>query len=371
MKRMTVIVTLLLASLANCAAAHEGEDHSAAGPAATAVAAGPTDAARRLSDGRVMVAKPAQRSWQLRTRAAETTDAAATLELAGKVVADPSAGGRVQAPFAGVIEPGPKGLPLPGQAVKAGEVLAWLRPSLAPLERSARIAERADVEARLGIARRRAERLAQLEGSVARKDIDTARAEADGLARQFAALGSALDAREALRAPVAGIVAASLASAGQRVEAGADLFEVLRPDRLMVEALAYDPALAVGLDVARGEVGGASIALRFAGGGRSLREGSLPLLFRVEGAPVLAVGQPVKVFAALRGSATKVVVLPLAAVTGIGDQARVWVHEAPEVFAPRSVQLAPLDAARVRIISGLEAGERVVVQGAHLLGAVR
>jgi membrane fusion protein, heavy metal efflux system len=371
MKRTTVIVTLVLASLATGAAAHEGEDHSAATPAATAVAAGPTDAARRLSDGRVMVAKPAQRSWQLRTRIAEAVDAAATVELAGKVVADPSAGGRVQAPFAGVIEPGSKGLPLPGQAVKAGEVLAWLRPSLAPLERSARIAERADVEARLGIARRRAERLAQLEGSVARKDIDTARAEADGLARQFAALGVALDAREALRAPVAGIVAASLASVGQRVEAGADLFEVLRPDRLMVEALAYDPALAVGLDVARGEVGGASIALRFAGGGRSLREGSLPLLFRVEGAPVLAVGQPVKVFAALRGAATKTVVLPLAAVSGTGDQARVWVHEAPEVFTPRSVQIAPLDAARVRIVSGLEAGERVVVQGAHLLGAVR
>jgi biotin carboxyl carrier protein len=370
MKRTTVIVSLALLSLATCAAAHEGEDHSRNTPAASTVA-GPSDAARRLSDGRVMVAKPAQRSWQLRTRVAEAVDAAATVELAGKVIADPSAGGRVQASFAGVIEPGSKGLPLPGQAVKAGEVLAWLRPSLAPLERSARIAERADVEARLGIARRRAERLAQLEGSVARKDIDTARAEADGLARQFAALGVALDAREALRAPVAGIVSASLASAGQRVEAGADLFEVLRPDRLMVEALAYDPALAVGLDTARGEVGGVGIALRFAGGGRSLREGSLPLLFRVEGAPVLAVGQPVKVFAALRGNGTKVVVLPLAAVSGMGDQARVWVHAAPEVFAPRSVQVAPLDAARVRIVSGLAAGERVVVQGAHLLGAVR
>jgi hypothetical protein len=55
----------------------------------------------------------------------------------------------------------------------------------------------------------------------------------------------------------------------------------------------------------------------------------------------------------------------------MGDQARVWVHAAPEVFTPRSVQVAPLDAARVRIVSGLAAGERVVVQGAHLLGAVR
>jgi hypothetical protein len=65
------------------------------------------------------------------------------------------------------------------------------------------------VAARLAVARQRAARLAQLEGSVAQKDIDTARAEADGLARQHAALGTALGGREALRAPLAGVVAAA------------------------------------------------------------------------------------------------------------------------------------------------------------------
>lgn len=347
--------------------AHEGHDHAAEAPPPAA------DAPRRLADGRVMLAKPAQRSWQLRTRIAALEDAAPAVELPGRVVADPSAGGRVQAPFAGIVEPGPRGLPLPGQAVKAGEVLAWLRPSVAPMERSARLAEQADVAARLAVARQRAARLAQLEGSVAQKDIDTARAEADGLARQHAALGTALGGREALRAPLAGVVAAGLVLAGQRVEAGAELFELIRPDRLMVEALAYDPAIgaAMGAGSARGEAGGASFALRFAGGGRSLREGTLPLLFRVEGAPLLAVGQPVKVFASLPGQAAKGVVLPLAAVMGSGEAATVWVHEAPEVFAPRRVQLAPLDAGRVRVQGGLTPGERVVVQGAPLVGAVR
>ena len=150
--------------------AHEGHDHAAEAPPPAA------DAPLRLADGRVMLAKPAQRSWQLRTRIAALEDAAPAVELPGRVVADPSAGGRVQAPFAGIVEPGPKGLPLPGQAVKAGEVLAWLRPSVAPMERSARLAEQADVAARLAVARQRAARLAQLEGSVAQKDIDTARA---------------------------------------------------------------------------------------------------------------------------------------------------------------------------------------------------
>jgi len=127
----------------------------------------------------------------------------------------------------------------------------------------------------------------------------------------------------------------------------------------------------MGVGSARGEAGGASFTLRFAGGGRSLREGTLPLLFRVEGVPLLAVGQPVKVFASLSGQAAKGVVLPLAAVMGSGEAATVWVHEAPEVFAPRRVQVAPLDAGRVRVQGGLTPGERVVVQGAPLLGAVR
>jgi hypothetical protein len=73
--------------------AHEGHDHAAEAPPPAA------DAPRRLADGRVMLAKPAQRSWQLRTRIAALEDAAPAVELPGRVVADPSAGGRVQAPL--------------------------------------------------------------------------------------------------------------------------------------------------------------------------------------------------------------------------------------------------------------------------------
>ncbi|MDD3352179.1 HlyD family efflux transporter periplasmic adaptor subunit [Zoogloea sp.] len=351
--------------------AHEGHAPDVR-PGALPVVSGAiaTDAPRRLTDGRVRVAKASQRLWGLRTRTARQEDAAPVVELAGRVVADPSAGGRIQAPFAGTVEAGPGGLPLPGQAVRGGQVLAWLRPSLPPLERSARVAEQADVGARLAVARQRAERLAQLEGSVARKDIEAARAEADGLARQWAALGSALEDRTPLRAPAAGLLASALASVGQRVEAGTELFQVIRPDRLMVEALAYDPSLADGLAAARGEAGGVALSLHFAGGGRSLREGAVPLLFRVEGRPPVAVGQPVKVLASRPGTG-KAVVLPLAAVSGSGDNALVWVHEAPELFAPRRVRLRPLDAERVAVREGLAAGERVVVQGAHLLGNVR
>jgi hypothetical protein len=138
----------------------------------------------------------------------------------------------------------------------------------------------------------------------------------------------------------------------------------------MVEALAYDPAIGgrAGSGPRRGRRH--CLALRFAGGGRSLREGTLPLLFRVEGAPLLAVGQPVKVFASLPGQAAKGVVLPLAAVAAAARRRRCGCMRRRR-FAPRRVQVAPLDAGRVRVQGGLTPGERVVVQGAPLLGAVR
>ena len=154
MKRTVLIVALLwpLTGLP-----HEGHQHAAD---AEPLAAAPVDAPQRLADGRLQVAKASQHLWQLRTQVTRESEVSASVELSGRVVADPSAGGRVQAPFDGIVEADPRGLPLPGQAVKAGEVLAWLRPSVAPMERSARLAEQADVAARLAVARQRAARLA-------------------------------------------------------------------------------------------------------------------------------------------------------------------------------------------------------------------
>ena len=44
--------------------------------------------------------------------------------MPGRVIMDPNASGRVQAVHGGRVEPGPKGLPVAGQAVRRGDVLA-------------------------------------------------------------------------------------------------------------------------------------------------------------------------------------------------------------------------------------------------------
>ena len=103
--------------------AHGDEDHSQdKKPAATSAAAasstatpgtmGAPTAAQRLPDGSLFVPKEVQRQLGIRTVLAQVTDLPATLELNGRVVADPNAGGRVQASQGGRIEAGPKGVPL-------------------------------------------------------------------------------------------------------------------------------------------------------------------------------------------------------------------------------------------------------------------
>ena len=50
---------------------------------------------------------------------------------------------------------------------------------------------------------------------------------------------------------------------------------------------------------------------------------------------------------------------------------RVWAKEGPQLFKPLPVHVAPLDGEHVVILDGVEAGERIVVDGAELINQVR
>ncbi len=351
--------------------AHGGEDHShEAAPAQVAV----TDPGkpRRLADGGLFVPKAAQRQLGLRTQPVAMADLAATLAFNGRVIADPNAGGRVQATQGGRVEPGPRGLPTLGQKVIKGQVLAWLRPTTGNIERGNQRALLAELAAQIALTEARLNRYAQLEGAIPGKEIEAARIELAALKQRKAAIGAGLDSAEALTAPASGVVSAAHVVAGQVVEAREVLFEIVDPARLAVEALAYDPAQAAGITAASLDLPGGGTALAFVGAGRQLREQALPLLFRVRsGNAALAVGMPVKVIARTAAT-TRGAALPLAALgRGADGETTVWVKLAPERFAPRRVEVRPLDGERVTVTAGLEEGERVVVGGASLLGQVR
>lgn len=364
-----LVLGLSLAAPDHSALAHEGEDH---GPAPLPGSGG---SPARLPDGSVFVPKPAQRLLGLRTVPAEAGEVAKSVELNGHIVPDPNASGKIQASQAGRVEAPDSGLPHLGQKVKKGEVLAWLVPVASSLERGSQQAQLAELEALALIAGHRAERLRQLEGSVPQKEIDAARTEYAALKKRRAAVTASLYQREALHAPVDGVVSAINASVGQVAEARAMLFEVVDPARLWVEALGYDAPSADRIQSARAVTGdGQALDLEFLGGGYQLREHALPLQFRIvpkDPMPAVSVGQPVRVYAAGGGTVKGIPIPQGALVKGPSNENRVWVHAAAERFVPKTVQVRPLDGSRVTVTAGLHPGDRVVVQGAPLLSQVR
>lgn len=367
--RRLAALTLLLALAAGPAWTGEGHDHGDSAPAAAG------NAPKRLPDGSVFLPKPSQRQLAVRTQLAEAKALPQTLELTGRVQMDANAGGRVQPTQAGRIEAPAGGLPQLGQPVRKGQVLAVVRASAGAIERANQQAQAAELGAQLEQARRRAARLAQLEGAVPQKDLEAARADVGSLEQRLAAVGRSVSATETLVAPVAGVISAAHVVAGQVVDARELLFEIVDPSRLVVEAQAFDlGALADGIAAASASPApGVTVPLRFAGAGRTQREGALPLLFRTVGTTQvpLAVNQPVKVVVQTRRTIQGIPVPSAAVVRNPGNQDIVWVHTGAEIFVPRTVRTVPLDGASVSVVDGLQPGERLVTQGAALVNQVR
>lgn len=381
--KIALVAGSALLVFSSLAAAHGDEDHSSNQPSVTtsAASAAPGNAAgaqrgtaspQRLADGSLFVPKSVQRQLGLRTRLAEVRDVPASIELAGKVVANANAGGLVQSGQAGRVEAAGSSLPVLGQVVRKGEVLARLKPVVNSLERGASQSQIAEIDAQLAIAERKVARYAELQGALPQAVIDAAGLERDALRTRRHALNSGLNETEALRAPISGVISASNVVAGQVVDVKEVLFEVVDPSRLAVEALAYDPALTSGIAQASAAVPGGALDLKYVGTGRQLREQALVLLFRVQpGSAAVSVGQPVTVQASTSRRVHGAALARTAVIKTASGENAVWVHTEAERFVQRKVTAEPLSATELVVTKGVSQGDRVVTDGAGLLAQVR
>ena len=370
--KIALVAGSALLVLVSQAVAHGDEDHSSDPPAPTAVAQPATASPQRLADGSLFVPKSVQHQLGLRTRLAQVRDVAASIELTGKVVASANAGGLVQSGQAGRVEAAGPSLPVLGQVVRKGEVLARLKPVVNSLERGASQSQLAEIGVQLAIAERKVLRYAELQGALPQAAIDAASLERDALRTRHRALNSGLNEAEALRAPISGVISASNVVAGQVVDAKEILFEVVDPSRLSVEALAYDTALTGSMAQASAAVPGGHLDLKYVGTGRQLREQALVLLFRVQpGSAAVSVGQPVTVQASTARSVHGAALARTAVIKTASGESAVWVHTEAERFVQRKVTAEPLSATELVVTHGVGQGDRVVTDGAGLLAQVR
>jgi hypothetical protein len=354
--------------------AHEGHDHGTPAPVATAAGNAP----RRLPDGTVVVPKSVQRLLGLRTALAEPGEWPDTFTLTGHIVADPNASALVQAPLRGRIELPEGGLPQLGARIRQGQVLAYLAPILDAVDQTPLQADLAQLEGRILILTRNLERLRQLGANAPRQDLEQTDTELASLVVRRKAITDSFTARVPLTAPVTGVLALRNASPGQIAAGGDTLFTLVDPQRLWVEALLYDTDHATHFVTASGRTAdGHALALTPLGAGYELRGHALPIQFRIEprpsdpAAPHLVVRQPVTVIAQMHHGSAGLRIPTQAVQRGPDGASQVWVHVRPELYRPQRVQARELGGGFSVVTHGLQAGDRVVTDGASLLAQVR
>ena len=338
-------------------------------PGSTATAEAP----RRLDDGAIFLPKASQRLLTIRTQVTVAGEASASVRMIGTLVPDPNASGRVQSSQPGRLEPGERGLPILGQRVERGQVLAYVTPTYSAAERGGLVQNAAELDAQVTILTARVNRLRALRGSVSEREISEAEAELVGVRQRRSAIQPALSGREPLVAPVSGVVSVVRGAVGQIVDSAVSVFDIVDPSRLWVEALAFDRAAVERITAASATLSdGRVVELEFVGRGLTVRQQAVPVNFRVRTPPPDApIGGSVLV-TLQTARAVQGIVLPADAVVRSAEGPPVvFEHASAERFVARQVRVQPLDGTRVVITAGLEAGARVVVQRAGLIAQVR
>ena len=181
--------------------------------------------------------------------------------------------------------------------------------------------------------------------------------------------------RVVVRAPLTGVVAESSVTPGATVEEGQLLYRLVAIDSVHVVGAVPEQHLAriENTTAAEIEVPGVAAPLqstRLVSVGRVVdpQKRSVPITFELAKPPsAVAVGQAVtlRLITETRGAE---VAVPADAIVDDGGQPIVFVQTGGESFERRPVRLGgPREGGFVHIVKGLEAGERIVTRGAHLV----
>ncbi len=339
-----------------------------------------------------------EQQWQTDFATAPAQEQVLRASLVANGVLRPRRDGevRVSTPAPGRLVTSGERFPWTGMEVERDQVIVEIAPQLAGDTDFASL-ELAVSQAQLSLdhAERELKRLEDLykEGAVpAKRRIEaqhqeaTARAELAAAESRLAqyhgtqrATGGEAAGRIAVRSPIAGTVVQVSATPGAFLEEGEELFYVVDLDRLWLEV--QIPEAEIGrvrsttgawfevegfdrrfqVDV---EAGGRVVSL---GGVVHSRRRTVPLVLELANpARALRVGMFARVHV-LTGESRGAIAVPIAAIVDEHGRDVVYVQTGGESFERRFVKLGIRDGAYVEVLQGLDAGDRVVTDGAYLI----
>jgi cobalt-zinc-cadmium efflux system membrane fusion protein len=345
----------------------------------------------------IFLSKEAQFLLGVRTEPVNRAHIEASVSVPGKVVPRQDRQAHVFAPFAGRIRAPAVRLPLVGETVKRGQLLAILEQSLTAPEATQFLAEGIKAESEvqkaqsaLELARRELARLASLSGVVAAKEVQRAEAAVKSAeqdverARREVGLFD-LAAKRArggrltefpIHSPLSGVLVEAHAATGEQVDPSRALFTVLDPSVVWVAANVFAG------DVAKVESTRAARIRTDAYPDRSFEASlfnlsqvvdeatrTVKVLFEVQNPDGrLRPGAFVEVFIGV--GAEEALVIPASALVEFEGKAVVYVHTTPEAFVARPVEVGSREGTHVAV-KGVREGDRVVTAGTYSLGAGR
>jgi cobalt-zinc-cadmium efflux system membrane fusion protein len=337
-----------------------------------------------------------EQQWKLllRSEPASPRTLVERVSVAAEVRSRPGSAAVVIAPLSGqLMSMGENKSLLPGARVEAGELLALVRPRFS--EAAARFFEtRAEFEAASAALKQaesayeRTKSLLEVEAK-SRRELEeaevalaAARARYSGAAALHANFSQAPGTNGApptieIRAPIGGVVTMVAAGVGEPVAADATLFTILDLSRVWIEARVPESALArLGaakdalcqlLDGSQRQfsISAEQGKLVFSGLEVEPQTRTVPLIYEIDNSnAALRRGQSVRLLIET-DAARDDLAIPHSALVEEGGLFVVFVQVAGETFQRREVQLGIRDGQWIQVVSGLAAGERVVIDGAY------
>lgn len=361
-----IMFAISIGTVSNYSTAHEGEDHS------------PPSINQIVPLGEsFFVSKESQFINEILTEPAANRILNHTITSTGKII--PSAKGiaEVYSPYKGDII---SDIPMIGNYVMRGSRLITLRQTLSIPDQVSITNEKLKAEVDYERALQEYERLSQLEGVVAQKDIERSRINLEAAKRSVDYYNGILQKNNSsatsfnISSPISGVIIESNVTRGEQIDNSKKLFTIVNMNELWIEAKIYESDLSKLY-----KISDANITVQSLPGeifkGRLVNvsdvidetTGTVNVIFSiVNPRGMLKLGM----FTSLNiitDESSEALSVPVNSVVDVNGKKVVFVHTSPQGFAGKEVVTGRSDGLYIEIIHGLNEKERVVISGNHQL----